>query len=135
MKRYIKCSNDNLVYENYGDVNFLDTGLLLAKDPSNPRCFYFIECDPVLPWEGDIGKYYIMTGYIDIDDSWIDEDAVNKFADITRDNPEWFAEALLRYYGASEFGADYPYDTMTAEEVENFVRQFNIPSNIYFDGE
>lgn len=142
MKRYIKSSSSGLVYESYGDSNFLDGGLLLAKDSSFPGCFYFYKCDFVN--DVDSPKHYLLTnGYIDINDSWIDVDEVESFADCSKEtDPEWFAEALLQYYGAENFGGNVPMRgddldswLLTAEEVENEMKSVNVSGNIYFDGE
>jgi hypothetical protein len=54
-----------------------------------------------------------------------------------------FATDCVRYYGGENFGAEgvgyrgmkpeeYLY---TAEGVEEYMSSYNIPSNIYFDGE
>jgi hypothetical protein len=138
MKRYIKCSNDNLTYENYGDANFLDGGLLLAEDPGYPGCFYFYKCDFVNDTKSD--RHYLLTnGYIDINDSWIDVDSVESFSDAMKESdPWWFAEACLQYYGAENFGGNVPMRgddlddwLLTSEEVEEHMKNVKVNGNFY----
>ena len=130
-------------YENYGDVNFLDGGCLIAKDDRYDGCYYVITCD--LVYDVDSPHHYLIQEcYVDINDNWIDVSAVEDYSGVSKESdPEWFAEALVRYYGGEEFGAYVPdrglsnYDDVlyTAEGVEEYMKQYNIPSDIYFDGE
>ena len=128
-------------WENYGDVNFLDGGFII-KDLGNGE-YDFVACNVVYDVDSD-HHYLIEEGTIDINDSWIDVDEIERFADCKKDEePEWFARACVDYYGAENFGANVPrrgledYDDFlyTAEGVEDYMKDYDLPSEIYFDGD
>lgn len=143
MKKYIKSSTSGLIFENYGDVNFLDGGCVVAQDPDRQGCYYVITCDYVWDTPGD-HHYLIQDCYVDINDDWIDVDAVEQYADVDKEtDPMLFATDCVRYYGGQNFGANVPpmglsnYDDSlyTAEGVEEYMSDYNISNDIYFDGE
>ncbi len=139
-------SNSSLVFENYGDVNFLDDGCVAAADPDRDGCYYVITCYPVEDVNSD-HHYLIQDCYVDINDSWIDPDAVGDYSGVhgfkTKEEEAWFAVDCVHYYGGQNFGANVPpmgldnYDDVlyTAEGVEEYMSKYNLPSSIYFDGE
>lgn len=139
-------SNSSLVFENYGDVNFLDDGCVAAADPDREGCYYVITCYPVEGVNSD-HHYLIQDCYVDINDSWIDPDAVGDYSGVhgfkTKEEEAWFAVDCVHYYGGENFGANVPsrgldnYDDVlyTAEGVEEYMSKYNLPSSIYFDGE
>ena len=143
MKRYVKASNYNLIWENYGDDNFLDGGCIVAEDPDRQGCYYVITCNYVNDTPGD-HHYLIQNCYVDISDDWIDVLAVeNSMGCDQESQPMWFAVSCVEYYGGQNFGADVPsrglsnYDDSlyTAEGVEEYMSDYNLPADIYFDGE
>jgi hypothetical protein len=136
MKQYVKSSENIGKWKNFGDVNFLDGGCVVADVSSdyNPGTYHIIRCDFVWDMGDDPAHYQVSDTIIDINDSWIDEYRVSSFADCNKETePEWFARAVLDYYGAYNCGGeDY---MMTAQEVEDYMSQYDIPADIYFDGE
>lgn len=140
MKKYIKSSKTNLVWGNYGDVNFLDGGCIIAKDPDNDSGYYVILCDYVYDTPGE-NNYLLQDCYVDIDDSWIDVAEVEQADNVNKETePEWFARYCIDWYGGENFGAnvpprgldDYTGLLYTAEEVEEYMSKYNLPSNIHF---
>ena len=140
MKKYIKSSETNLVWGNYGDVNFLDDGCIAAADPDREGCFYVITCYPVEDVQSD-HCYLIQDCYVDTSDNWIDVQAVQNYSGVSKDNDLcWFAVDCVHYYGGENFGANVPpaglsnYDDylFTAEEVEEYMSKYNLPSSIHF---
>ena len=133
MKRYIKSSKSNLVFENYGDANFLDGGCIIAKDGDAYRV---VTCDYVYDAHDENRSYLIQECYVDINDTWIDRDAIESYADCNKDTePEWYAQACVSYYGGQDFGAGFYSEDqlMTADEVEQYMKShYNLPSDIYF---
>lgn len=128
-------------WENYGDVNFLDGGFII-KDLGNGE-YDFVACNVVYDVDSD-HHYLIEEGTIDINDSWIDVEEIERYADCKKDEePVWFARACVDYYGAENFGANVPrrgledYDDFlyTAEGVEDYMKDYDLPSEIYFDGD
>lgn len=135
MKRYVKSSENMGKWENFGDVNFLDGGCVLQYDPSYGNfTYHIIKCDFVWDMGDDPAHYQISDVILDIDDSWIDKEAVERYADCNRDTePEWFATAVVSYYGAENCGGTV--EMMTTQEVADYMSQYDIPADIYFDGE
>ena len=141
MKKYIKASKSNLVWENYGDVNFLDDGCVVAADPDRAGCYYVITCYLVEDVNSD-RCYLIQDCYVDTNDTWFDEDAIRNYSGVAKDENDlaWFAVDCVHYYGGENFGASVPpagienYDEWlcTAEEVEEYMKQFNLPSTVHF---
>lgn len=134
-------ANSSLKFENFGDLNFLDDGCVAAEDPDRKGCFYVITCYPVEDVDSD-HHYLIQDCYVDTSDDWMDEDAVRDYSGVAKDENDliWFAIDCVHYYGGQEFGAYVPprgldnYDDSlyTAEGVEEYMSQYNIPSDIYF---
>lgn len=138
MKKYIKSNSNGLVYENYGDVNFLDGGCIIAKDGDY---YNVVTCDFVYDTLGD-HNYLIQDCYVDIDDSWINQAEIEQYCGCNKEeDPDWFAKCCVDYYGGENFGANIPpsglsnYDDYlyTAEGVEQYMkRRYNLPSDIHF---
>ncbi len=141
MKKYIKSSSNDLVFDNYGDVNFLDNGCVAAADPDREGCYYVITCYPVEDVNSD-HCYLIQDCYVDTNDDWLDQKAVGDYSGVynNEDNMAWFAVDCVHYYGGENFGANVPpagldnYDDYlyTAEGVEEYMSRYNIPSFIHF---
>lgn len=138
MKLNLFENKENGSWENYGDVNFLDGGFII-KDLGNGE-YDFVACNVVYDVDSD-HHYLIEEGTIDINDSWIDVEEIERFADCKKDEePIWFARACVDYYGAENFGANVPprgledYDDFlyTAEGVEDYMKDYDLPSEIYF---
>lgn len=139
MKRYVKCSESAEVFQNFGDVNFLDGGCILADVSSdyNPGTYHIIRCDFVWDMGDDPAHYELSDVILDINDNWIDTVAVEQWGGdgigAKESNPEWFAVDCVSYYGAENCGGQT--EMLTAQEVEDYVKSYNIPSDIYFSGE
>jgi len=137
----VTASKSDLVWENYGDVNFLDNGCVVAADPNNEGCYYVITCYPVEDVNSD-HCYLIQDCYVDTNDTWMDRDAIGNYSGVydNTDNMAWFAVDCVHYYGGEEFGANVPpmglenYDDVlyTAEEVEEYMSKYNLPSSVHF---
>ena len=100
------------MYKNYGDVNFLEYGLLIEEQSENQ--FNFIVCRPFSDCEN---KYQYFDGYIDISDSWIDKESVMNYIGMEENKFDriQFAIGCIEYYNLENFGTvnnDY-----TKEEV------------------
>ena len=131
MKRLIKASDNLGKWENYGDVNFLDGGCVLRKEGNY---YHIIRCD--FGWDmGDNPAHYMVSDVmLDINDSWIDRKAIEDYADCDKDTePDWFAVSTVLYYGPENCGGTA--EMMTAQEVEDYMSNYDIPSDIYFGGE
>jgi len=126
-------------WENIGDVNFLDGGFIISDNGDGT--YDFVRCNYVYDTPDDEYVYLIEDGTVDINDSWIDVDAVESYADCKKDtDPMWFARACVDYYGGENFGAvgvprgldDYSDYLYTAEGVEEYMKGYDLPSDIYF---
>lgn len=133
MYKYVKSSNSSEVFSNFGDVNFLDGGCVVADVSSdyNPGTYHIIRCDFVWDMGDDPAHYQLSDVVLDINDSWINVARVSSYADCDKDTePEWFARSVVDYYGAENCGGTSTM--MTAQEVEDYMSNYNIPSDIYF---
>ena len=136
MYKYVKSSNSSEVFSNFGDVNFLDGGCVVADVSSdyNPGTYHIIRCDFVWDMGDDPAHYQLSDIVLDINDSWIDTAAIEQWGGdgegAKEKNPEWFAVDVTTYYGADNCGGTSTM--MTAQEVEDYMSNYNIPSDIYF---
>lgn len=97
------------MYINYGDKDFFEYGCLVDSEHSD-TVFQILRCMPY-PDEEDLYQFGDLE--VDINDSWIDRNAVMQYAgmkDATFD-PIQFAIACTDYYGWDNFGAiNYAYE-------------------------
>lgn len=97
------------MYRNYGDKNFFETGILVEDPATSKAEFNMLLCRPYSDAE-DLFQFSAVT--VDINDAWIDRDAVMSFAGMTEDafDPLHFAIACTEYYSWENFGAgSIPY--------------------------
>ena len=85
------------MFENYGDVNFFEYGRLieLQKDGTVDM----LVCNPVFDCKNPDRCYQFDYVNVNINDSWIDADAVCSHADVSKDDTIRFALACIDYYG------------------------------------
>ena len=119
------------MYKNYGDVNFLEYGLLIEEQSENQ--FNFIVCRP---FSVCLNKYQYCDGYIDISDSWIDKESVMKFIGMEEKFDRiQFAIGCIEYYNLENFGT-VNNDYTKAEVIENieYIKDYiEDYGNIYFE--
>lgn len=142
MKLNLFENKENGSWVNVGDVNFLDGGFIIYDNGDGT--YDFVRCNYVYDTPDDKYVYLIEDGTVDINDSWIDVDAVESYADCKKDtDPMWFARACVDYYGGENFGAvsvprgldDYSDYLYSEEGVEDYMKDYDLPSEIYFDGD
>lgn len=122
-------ASNSLVYKNYGDVNFADTGNLVAEDPNRPGCYYVILCYPVP--DSEPAEWVICEEYVDTSDTWFDLDEVAKWAgDSVREDPAELAVCIIDYYGPQSTQGWKKY---SSKEAEEFLNNLNVEGKIYWD--
>jgi hypothetical protein len=90
-----------MTWTNYGDVNPIEHGGMFVskdKDSSSERQFYVIQ---VIPngYEGE-EKWLVYDGLIDLEDSWIEWDAIKETMDTPEgSDDEYLATDVMHYYG------------------------------------
>ena len=105
------------MYKNYGDKNFFEGGRYATNTWDDS--YDIILCDYV----SDMDKYRLVFGTIDINDSWIDENAIKNFAGVSRsDLPEQYALACAEYYDIENFGTP---EYLTRNDVINRMNGIN----------
>lgn len=111
------------MFENYGDVNFFDGGVLIEKEDNG---YHVIKCN----LDCDTEKYFLTDDVIDINDTWIDKNEVESFCDKT-DDDALFASDVVSYYGTQN--SYYMNEEMTKAEVVNYMQDFKnrIPKTFY----
>ena len=117
------------MYKNYGDVNFFDYGRLLEK-AEDINCFNVLICSYVYDCTDPERCFQFDNCYVDICDSWIDVDAVETYAECSKESePELFALACIEYYGVENFGGTAYYNESqfyTESEILDSLKYYNI---------
>lgn len=122
------------MYENYGDVNFFDTGILVETTEDENE-FNIITCGQV----ADIENTYLFGSVqINITDSWIDKHGVCSYCglrdvsiDYTDEEKLQFAIGVVSYYG-NHCGGEWK--TLSKNEIIDEVeRKYDIESDFYAD--
>ncbi|AGY48660.1 hypothetical protein Spock_260 [Bacillus phage Spock] len=107
--------NKDASWTNYGDVNALEHGGdFIKKDSDYPldKCYYYVKVINMYNACGEDG-YRVEEGYIDLNDSWIDWNAVETTCDVS-DRDEIKVIDVVSYYGMEEFnGETYNFDDET----------------------
>jgi len=99
--------NKDARWTNYGDVNALEHGGdFIKKDIDYPldKCYYYVKVINMYNACGEDG-YRVEEGYIDLNDSWIDWNAVETTCDVT-DRDEIKVIDVVSYYGMEEFNGE-----------------------------
>lgn len=111
------------MYANYGDLDFFEYGILVK--PESETAFNILHCVPVTDSDG---KYMFSDCYIDIDDSWIDKQAVMSFIDMNDQEFDniLYAIGCIEYYGTYEFTGGYEKPLMNKEEIKNELKLYGI---------
>ena len=119
------------MFENYGDVNFFEYGRLVEK-AEDINCFIVLVCnynyvyhrtDPERCFQFDVC-------YVDTSDSWIDVDAVESYAECSKESePELFAIACIDYYGVRNFGGT-AYYVFTESELKEKLKSYEVDETI-----
>lgn len=118
------------MYINYGDRDFFENGILVDTEHSDTE-INIIRC---LPYEDYTGLYQFGVMTVDINDDWIDRNAVMSFIGATETtfNAIEFAIGCTDYYSWNNFGADsyaYDYTHMDKEEICKILKRYMIASN------
>ena len=115
------------MYKNYGDVNFLEDGMLVERD-DRKGCFNILFCYPYSDVEN---LYQFGQVYIDVNDSWINKKAVESYCvSKAEDDEVQYAISCLGYYGPDTFGVEsysrHDWRYCNAEFIKNELRGYDI---------
>ena len=103
-----------------GDANPLTHGGYLTKKESE-ACYRII----VLSTFDDACHPYLVTCcYVDLDDSWMDKNAVGRFCGCTAD--EVTAMDCISYYGVYEFGGSYEERFHTKKDAREQLISYGV---------
>ena len=115
------------MYKNYGDANFFEYGRM--AELQNDGTVDVLVCNPVCDCENPERCYQFDQVNVNINDSWIDADAVCSYADVSKEDIIRFAITCVDYYGAENFGNTWYYDESqfyTENEVLNSLKYYDI---------
>ena len=115
------------MYKNYGDVNFFEYGRL--AEIQNDGTVNVLVCNSVFDCKNPNRCYQFNSVNVDINDSWIDVNAVESYADVSKNDIIWFALACIDYYGVENFGGTAYYTEeqfKTESEILDSLRYYNI---------
>jgi hypothetical protein len=113
-------------WENYGDANPIEYGGLFIKEDTDdfPNCFYVVELVN-LEWAcGDEG-FWVVEGYVDLNEDWIDWDGVKSYIGYEGDDDIALVEGAFRYYSHLEFGGSVA-ELKTEEEAIEELKSHGI---------
>ena len=115
------------MYNNYGDKNFFEYGLLIDSEHSD-TVFDMLICRP---YDDEEDLFQFARIQVDIEDSWIDWEKVKDVIGSKLETPIERAIAAYEYYGPEEFGADsygvfYDWRHMTREQIKKELKHFLI---------
>ena len=117
------------MYKNYGDVNFFEYGRLVEK-AEDINCFSVLVCNYVYIRKDSERCFQFDNCYVDISDSWIDVDAVESYAECSKESePELFAIACIDYYGVRNFGGT-AYYVFTKSELKEKIKSYEVDETI-----
>lgn len=110
-------------WTNYGDINPLDhNGIWIKQDyDTNYNVVKVTNLEESCSGEG----FYIEDIYIDINDTWIDLEAVKACSGVSEDNNNMLAVAIADYYGGYNCGGSC-YTLDTKDETLQFLNNYNI---------
>ena len=114
------------MYKNYGDVNFFEYGRM--AEIQNDGTVNVLVCNPVFDCKNPDRCYQFDQVNVDINDSWIDVNAVSSYADISQDDIIQFALACIDYYGVENFGG-----TCYSDESQFYTRNEILDRLKYYD--
>lgn len=115
------------MYNNYGDVNFFEYGRMVELQ--NDGTVDVFVCNPVCDCQDPDRCYQFDHVNVDINDSWIDVDAVCGYADVSKEDIIRFALACIDYYGVEDFGGTaYYYESQfyTKTEILDSLKYYDI---------
>ena len=120
------------MYVNYGDVNFFEYGCLVDSEHSDTE-FRILYCRP---FDDEDDLYLFGDCTVNIEDDWIDRDAVLSYIGMMDDTYEegkfdatQFAIGCIEYYGVDEFRDYYLPAQMTKDEVCRRLKNYLIASD------
>ena len=118
------------MYNNYGGVNFFKYGRFaeLQKDGTVD----ILVCNPVFGLN-DPRHYQFDYINVNINDNWINVNAVERYADISKTDMIRFALACVDYYGTENFGGTCYYDEsqfFTESEIKEKLKSYEMDETI-----
>lgn len=136
------------VFENYGDRDFLQYGILVSPESSVSTAdsaasqYRIVECRPYDEEDPDgVLRYQFFEADVDINDSWIDVEKVEQFSSTSKEkDPVHFAIACIDYYGPENFGVaektfQYDWKSCTKDDVVEQLRDYIFDwTDMKFDG-
>lgn len=124
------------MYKNYGDYNFFERGVLVDTEHSN-TCFPMLLCRP---YDDVENLFQFGDVEVDIEDTWIDRNAVMDFIGMNEDtfDPVQFAIGCTDYYSWDNFGAgnSYSYDwrRLDRKSICDILKHYLIATdNLYIE--
>lgn len=114
MQGELRFDIENSLFENYGDVNILEYGRLVAKEPLFADNYTVICIDPIPDREN---TYLFADPCIDMEAAkdWISPEFYAEYQNATPEERVFVVLEVLNYYGPLEF-MSYP-ETLTMEEL------------------
>ena len=121
------------MYKNYGDRDFFSYGMLVDCDHSDTE-FNVLFCSPVYEVSENGEELFMFADcLINIEDPWIDKQAVMSFSCLGKDyydqDKVMFAIDCITYYGAENFSSPYDGYLFTRKEIEDRLGHYLIATD------
>lgn len=115
------------MYKNYGDINFFEYGILVDNENIENE----IDILYCRPYDDEENLYLFADCMVDINESWIDKEAVMNFIGMNKDNFDsiQFAIGCIDYYGVENFSSPYNGYQFTKEEIKEVLKNYLIASD------
>ena len=115
------------MYQNYGDVNFFEYGVLI-DDTHTDSEFDMLRC---MPYSDEEDLFMFAPLHVDLNDGWMEIEEVMDYAGIEEFDPVEYAIACTDYYSWDNFismGYYLPYDwqRMTRKEIIEELKSYDI---------
>jgi hypothetical protein len=134
-KLLFPCGTYIILYKNYGDANFFEYGRLIEKEEDtncleDTNCFNVLVCNYVCDCTDSERCFQFDNCHVDICDYWIDVDAIESYAECSKESePELFVLACIEYYGVENFGGTTYYNEsqfFTESEIREQLKSYEI---------
>ena len=115
------------MFINHGDRDFFEYGILVDAEHSDTE-IKILYCRP---YDDEDDLFLFADCTVDINDSWIDREAVMSYVGMSEDDIDavQFAIGCVEYYGVENFSSPYNGYQFSRKEIEEQLRYYLIAND------